>query len=106
MLCYVMLCYVMLCYVMLCYELNFQSLSSHDSLAGRKVPFCAHVRLMGKAKQDEQGKNWVAVKELELSYLNSKTVLFTIYPYYGNLNEVPQQQPRRWKKLHVVAEAL
>ena len=30
----------------------------------------------------------------KLSYHNSKTVLFTLHPYYGNLNEVPQQQPR------------
>ena len=29
---------------------------------------------------------WVAVKELKLSYQNSKTILFTIYPYYGILN--------------------
>ena len=29
---------------------------------------------------------WVAVKELKLNYHNSETALFTIYPYYGNLN--------------------
>ena len=28
---------------------------------------------------------WVAVKELKLSYHNSDTILFTVYPYYGNL---------------------
>ena len=29
---------------------------------------------------------WVAVKELKLSYHNPKTMLFTIYAYYGNGN--------------------
>ena len=29
---------------------------------------------------------WVAVKEFNLSYHNSKTILLTIYPYDGNLN--------------------
>ena len=29
---------------------------------------------------------WVAVKEFKLSYHNYKTILFTIYPYCGNLN--------------------
>ena len=29
---------------------------------------------------------WVAVKELKLSYHNPKTILFTIYPYYGSIN--------------------
>ena len=28
---------------------------------------------------------WVAVKEFKLSCHNSKTILFTIYPYYGQL---------------------
>ena len=27
---------------------------------------------------------WVAVKESELSYQNPKSILFTIYPDYGN----------------------
>ena len=31
-------------------------------------------------------RNWVAAEELELRYQ---------YPYYGNLNEVPEQQPRK-----------
>ena len=35
-------------------------------------------------------------KELNLSYHNSETILFTIHPYYGNLNWVPYQQPRIW----------
>ena len=39
---------------------------------------------------------WVAVKELKLSYHNPKTMVFTIYPCYGNLNYVPQQQPCNW----------
>ena len=29
---------------------------------------------------------WVAVKELEFSYHNSDTILFTIYPYSGNFH--------------------
>ena len=37
--------------------------------------------------------NWAAVKELSLSYHNPKTMLFTIYTSYGNLNEIPWQQP-------------
>ena len=28
----------------------------------------------------------VAVKELRLKYHNSESILFRIYPYYGNLN--------------------
>ena len=31
-------------------------------------------------------KDWVAVKDFELSHHNSKTKLFTIYPEYVNLN--------------------
>ena len=30
-------------------------------------------------------KNWVAVKELKLSYHIGETLLFTIYTHYGNL---------------------
>ena len=29
--------------------------------------------------------NWVAVKELKLSYYIGETLLFTIYTHYGNL---------------------
>ena len=29
--------------------------------------------------------DWVAVKELKLSYYIGETLLFTIYTYYGNL---------------------
>ena len=29
---------------------------------------------------------WAAVKELNLSYHNPETILFTIYPYNSNLN--------------------
>ena len=29
---------------------------------------------------------WAAVKELNLSCHNPETILFPIYPYYGNLN--------------------
>ena len=30
-------------------------------------------------------QNWVAVKELKLSYYIEETLLFTIYTHYGNL---------------------
>ena len=30
--------------------------------------------------------NWAAVQELKSSHHNPETMLFTIYPYYGNLN--------------------
>ena len=36
------------------------------------------------ARKDFQ--NWVAVKDLKLSYHNSKAMLFALYPYCGNLN--------------------
>ena len=32
---------------------------------------------------------WVAVKELSLKYYDKEALLFTIYPYCGNLIEVP-----------------
>ena len=35
--------------------------------------------------QGEGPDYWVAVKELKLNYHNSETLLFTDYPYYGNL---------------------
>ena len=34
-------------------------------------------------------KDWVAVKELNLSYYIGETFLFTIYTHYGNLIQVP-----------------
>ena len=43
----------------------------------------------------ELERNWVAAKELKLSYHNPETISFTIYQQYGNLYEVPQQQPRQ-----------
>ena len=36
---------------------------------------------------------WVALKALNISYLNPQTVSFTMYPYYGNWIQVPRQQP-------------
>ena len=39
--------------------------------------------------------NWVAVKELNLSYYIGGTLLFTIYTHYCNLSLVPQQQPSK-----------
>ena len=33
--------------------------------------------------------DWVAVKELRLSYYIRETLLFTIYTHYGNLIQVP-----------------
>ena len=37
----------------------------------------------------------VADKELELNSYNEETQLFTIYPCYDNLIQVPQQQPSK-----------
>ena len=44
-----------------------------------------------RRSSETSGYYWVAVKELKLSYPNSKTTLFAIYPHShcGNLNEVP-----------------
>ena len=39
-------------------------------------------------------QNWVAVKELKLSYQNSKAILFTIYPYCGNLSPLTATQAK------------
>ena len=36
---------------------------------------CEHIAL----------KNWVAAKELKLSYYIRETLVFTIYTHYGNL---------------------
>ena len=41
------------------------------------------------ASWNSQEEFWVAVKEFSLSYHNPETMLFTIYPYHGNLIEVP-----------------
>ena len=41
---------------------------------------CAFQELTFKVPQ-----NWVAVKELKLSYYIAETLLFTIYTHYGNL---------------------
>ena len=37
-------------------------------------------------KAIRRGLSWVAVKEFNLNYYNAKTIPFTIYPCYGNLN--------------------
>ena len=45
------------------------------------------LQLVIRGKPESRRHNaWVAVKELNLSYQNSKTMLFTLYPYYGDLN--------------------
>ena len=45
-------------------------------------------------------ETWVVVKELKLlSYRNSDDILLTICPYYGNLNQVPEQQARNTLQL-------
>ena len=41
---------------------------------------CSHI-----AAQTDFSVNWVAVKELNLSYYIGETLLFTIYTHYGNL---------------------
>ena len=40
-------------------------------------------------KGNPEPQNWVAVKELKLSYYIGETLLFTIYTHYGNLIYVP-----------------
>ena len=35
-----------------------------------------------------------AAKELNSTYRDSEALLFGVYPYDGNFNSVPQQQPR------------
>ena len=40
-------------------------------------------------------QNWVAVKELKLSCQNPQTLLFHTFPCYGNLFQVPEQQPSK-----------
>ena len=32
---------------------------------------------------------WVPVKEFNLSYHNKETLLFSLGPYYRNLNQIP-----------------
>ena len=41
--------------------------------------------LSRQLEEDLTNNNWVAVKELELSYYIGETLLFTIYTHYGNL---------------------
>ena len=40
---------------------------------------------IGMMSPCEAGKDWVAVKELKLSYYIGETLLFTTYTNYGNL---------------------
>ena len=47
-------------------------------------PGCAR-EWHGRADESPR-KNWVAVKELHLSYHNPETIWLTISPYYGNLS--------------------
>ena len=37
--------------------------------------------------------NWVAVRELKLSYHDPETIVFTIHPEYGNLNTFLNSNP-------------
>ena len=48
---------------------------------------------MSKMSESMQGLYLPAVKDLQLSYYREKAHLSTIYPYRGNLVQVPQQQP-------------
>ena len=40
---------------------------------------------LSSCKRQNHSGNWVAVKELNLSYYIGETLLFTIYTHYGNL---------------------
>ena len=45
----------------------------------------AHVVCSPSSDVHGGSSGWVAVKEFELGYRNPDTMLFTTYPYYGNL---------------------
>ena len=49
---------------------------------------------IGTKSDPEQIEIWVSVKDFKLSCQKPETILFTIYAYMGNLNKIPQQQPR------------
>ena len=61
-----------------------------------KITFKLSVRVWARPKANKgevkgnttQCLFWLAVKEFKISYHKSKTILFTIYPYYGNLKYV------------------
>ena len=54
-------------------------------LADGHVPTLLLVLYLGGCQgAPKPGKDWVAVQELNLSYHNQETLLFTIYKYYGN----------------------
>ena len=36
---------------------------------------------------------WLAVKDLQLKFLLAGSPMFAVYAHYGNLIEVPEQQP-------------
>ena len=46
-------------------------------------------QLAWKVETASKRKDWVAVKELELSYSSKDTPLFIIHPCYGNLTLYP-----------------
>ena len=72
---------------------------SMGALRIRALLFWVYVRTPDSWKLPH---GWVAVKELKLRYHNPKTILFTMFPCYGNLSEAPLQHPNsnpdgKWK---------
>ena len=78
--------------------LEVTQMLSAGSAAGKSTPHPMHLRLTpGRAFRSLMPKvlsafiaicrlrDWVAVKELKLSYYIGETLLFTIYTHYGNL---------------------
>ena len=45
-------------------------------------------------RADQSENNWVAVKELKLSYYTGETLLFIIYTHYGNLSSLTATQTK------------
>ena len=63
-----------------------------------------HFNALHQAGKPEFYKNWVAVKELELSYYIGETLLFTIYTHYVTsfkfLNSNPEKELGSRQPLH------
>ena len=74
--------------------LMFQSLSRWD-LLGLALGGCSFRQSAVAFLTAGQplAKTWVLVKEFNLSYHNKETLFFTKDPYYGSLNQSPQQEP-------------
>ena len=74
--------YINMCLSMrLCtYVLDFSATLRHVSWASMQRQDQAVLQLTLLSAEIEREGDWVAVKELDLSYHNPKTILFTVYP--------------------------